>query len=179
MPGLALNRALRFAPTFAGLLCWGLLLASAVLPPFGAGGNGTLVRGDLRGWFLLVFGFYGPVGVFLGAEEWGLLSWLANPCWLVATVASMARAYRAAIPFGAAAVAFALTSFHLREIPGGDMTPHGKIEHYEAGFFLWLSSMALCLLAPVVLLPLSRRGRADGPGGQERLRAKEDANWTA
>jgi hypothetical protein len=161
-------KRLRLTPVMLGIICWALVAVSAALPPFDPApiSRGTLIH-ELRGWVLLCFGFYGPWGVIDGKEPWGAIAWLANPCLFFATVLTMSRRYRAAIPFGAAAVAFALTSFKLPEIQGGDLTPHGKITGYEAGFFLWLSSMTLSFAAPTYLYYLSR-GRPQEKQGPQR-----------
>jgi hypothetical protein len=149
----------------AGIACWLLLAVSAGLTAFYLSGRGgTLVRGpDLQGWVLLFLGFSGVVWMFGGALGWGAVGWCANPCFFVATVALMFRQYRLAIPTGAAAVAFALTSFQLQEIRCGDMAPSGKIVGYGPGFYLWLSAMGLSLAAPACLSYLSH-GAGSGTG---------------
>jgi hypothetical protein len=77
----------------------------------------------------------------------------------------MLRQHLVAIPAGAAAVAFALTSFLVRDVRQGDLVVKGDIVGYGPGFDLWLSAMVLSFAAPTALWWVSRRTAADGPRG--------------
>src|SRR5262249_41920588 len=151
--------ALLSAPVVAGIVSWVLLAVAAALPAFHVAGRAGR-PGDVQGWVLLVFGW---MGVFQGAA-----GWFANPCFFLATVAMMLRADRIAIPAGAAAVAFALMSFLVRDIRQGDLVVNGAIVGYGPGFFLWLSAMVLSFAAPTCFWLLSRASLpgADGLQGE-------------
>ena len=92
------------------------------------------------GWFLLLFGWFG-VFVFMPA-------WLAN-IFILAVGGVLAFGRRPPIWLGVLAGGFAATAWWWKEWQ--DDTGAVPICHYHAGYWLWLASAAVALIAPIAM----------------------------
>ena len=83
----------------------------------------------------------------------GILSWYANPLWLVAIVFSLMRKPTLSLCFGALAVIVAFTTFKIlgRELPAdeGNVTKMTVIKILP-GCYVWLASLAITPLGALM-----------------------------
>src|SRR5262245_17062222 len=89
----------RTTAAVAGVVCWILLVASTPFPAL------YVDKSSYHGWSLLFLGWSGIVWMVGGASlGWGVIGWLANLFFVLATLALMVRHYRIAIAAGAATI---------------------------------------------------------------------------
>lgn len=117
-----------------------LFFCSLLLPAFTIGDAGTIGLGAL---------IYGWVGI---GRSFGW-SWLANPFFILTLVLflngkSITR--RIAIFTAAAAFLFSLSFLLVGKIPGEKTEPFVGIVRREAGYWIWLYSMAALLIAAIL-----------------------------
>lgn len=143
--------------TVAAASCWLLFVAACCLPAFRL--EGRPEPEPAIG--LLLIGWLGLFQLLDGQID--ALGWLANPFFLMSTLLTLARSYRPALASAAVAVAFALTSFLIREMMVNEAGHTRPVVGYGAGFWLWQAAIGLCLLAPAVLLAMQHYLAAEKP----------------
>jgi hypothetical protein len=74
----------------------------------------------------------------------------------------LTRSYRAALICGLIAAALATTSFFIRKLPFS-AAGESEITGYGVGFYLWHSSVAVCLLSSASLCYFKPEPRFSGP----------------
>jgi len=111
----------------------------------------VIERGDTTsgypGWTLLFFGWMGLFSVLDGDPS--AIGWLANPLFLVGTIAILIGLRLVAIIAMSAALSFALASFLLRKILVDEAGNTAAVVGHDIGFWIWLSSIGVGLLIAV------------------------------
>jgi hypothetical protein len=104
----------------------------------------------MDGWAAMLFGAVGSLSV-LGYLS--MAAWWANPALLIAWIALFFGARHYAVLWSAVSLVLGLSFllFHLlpifRILPGGGMAPDGEVTGVGLGYWLWLTSIAVCLLS--------------------------------
>ena len=106
--------------------------------------EGNDPRAWASGWGLLLFGW---IGIGYGG---GHLCWLANPLVLASWVFYFLRRRSVAITCSALALVFALIFLAADEIVRSEAPEYAAITSLEVGFWLWVSSMILAVLAALM-----------------------------
>lgn len=143
--------------TVAAASCWLLFVTACCLPAFWL--EGRPEPEPAIG--LLLIGWLGLFQLLDGQID--ALGWLANPFFLLSTLLTLSRSYRPALASAAVAVAFALTSFLIREMLVNEAGHTRPVVGYGPGFWLWQAAIGLCLIAPAFLLAMQRHRTAEKP----------------
>jgi hypothetical protein len=101
------------------------------------------------GWSILLFGW---MSIPLAPDSLANLAWLANPALVVAWVATLAREKAFAIAASAVALALAASFMLARDVvtnSGGFSFP---ITGYRMGYWVWLASMTVALIAAIRMI---------------------------
>jgi len=96
--------------------------------------------------------FFGWVRIL--SMMWDGLGWLANVLLMLAVLDSVNRQYRSPVIFSAIGFALAMTSFLMKEVWLNEAGTKGVIVGYGAGFYLWMSAIALNLVTSTVVYAL-------------------------
>lgn len=101
------------------------------------------------GWTLLFFGWLGLFSILDGDPS--ALGWLANPLFLVGTVAILFGQRMMSIVAMGAALAFALMSFLLQKILVDEAGNTAAVVGYDVGFWIWMSSIGVNFFIAVLI----------------------------
>ena len=93
----------------------------------------------------LYFLFVGPLSVLYGVFEW-----LGNPVLFAAWIFPLARKNKIALPLALLATALIAAFLFRQTIVASEAPTYAKITGYAAGYWLWLSSAVLAILASVI-----------------------------
>ncbi|MEM6329006.1 MAG: hypothetical protein AAF790_02030 [Planctomycetota bacterium] len=98
--------------------------------------DGTQVMSDMRGWYLLAFGWLAPLGGWLAVEWW------ANPLLVCSWVSLWRGDAKCALWWACFALALGMI-FSLRsEFMTSTKPDWAQISGYQVGYWFWLASMA-------------------------------------
>ena len=128
-----------------GLFILALWVGSLILPVFSTCRPGY---DHVGGWFLLLFGWFGVLVL--------MPAWLANG-FILGIGITLAFGRRPPIWLGVLAVGFAATAWWWTAWQ--DDTGAVPICHYHSGYWLWLATAAVALIASIAV---RRMGRARG-----------------
>lgn len=138
----------------------------------------VIQRGDTTsgypGWTLLFFGWMGLFSILDGDAS--AIGWLANPLFLLGTIAILVGLRLMALIAMALAFAFALASFLLNKILVDEAGNTAAVIGYDVGFWIWLSSIGVGLLIAVLIQFLPARStRAPAESDQSATEIPPDA----
>ncbi len=108
------------------------------------------VSASMMGYYILLTGAF---GVFVGS-----FAWFANVLFIIAAVTYRQKNYLYARAFSLGALALGLQSVFLKEIPrneGG--VDNFIVDHFSAGFYLWMLSFVLLVVLSSLKLHASRK----------------------
>jgi hypothetical protein len=132
--------------------CWILLasittfVACLFFTGFSTGGADIWTYYMGKGVWLLLLGWLGALG--------GMFEWFANPLLLVAWLLIFFRWPKTSLLLGICAMGLA-TSFLLRARI--KVLDHGPIVSHDAGYWLWIASILLAVVASIMSMIVSRR----------------------
>ena len=109
------------------------------------------VQGECSGWPGYGILIFGPLGLLASPTNW---TWLANPILLAAWMMLAVQARILSAPLSLAAFVIAISFLFQREIMTNEAGILFPITGYRIGYWIWLSSIAVCFLGSIP--PLAR-----------------------
>jgi hypothetical protein len=110
------------------------------------------VSGQCSAWPGYGILLFGPLGVLASITNW---TWFANPTLFVAWATQALGAKKLSAAFSVAAFAIAISFLFQREIMTNEAGILLSITGYRIGYWIWLSSIAVCCFGSMATIELS------------------------